>query len=171
MNVEDFRWLYDYNSWANHRTLDACVPLSEEQFTRDVHSSFRSVRDTLAHILLVEWLWLERWQGRSPDAFPSANNFPSLESVRARWSEIERNLHDYVASLTQEDLDRVVSHKTTAGVPQSAPLRQMLQHLVNHGTYHRGQAAAMLRQLDAKPISTDLILFYRERAAAQAKAS
>jgi uncharacterized damage-inducible protein DinB len=171
MNLEDFRRLYDYNSWANHRTLDACASVSEAQFTRDLRSSFRSVRDTLAHIMLVEWLWLERWQGRSPDAFPSANSFPNLESVRGRWSEVERNLHDYVGTLTQEDLDRVVSHKTTAGVPQAAPLWQMLQHLVNHGTYHRGQAAAMLRQLDVKPISTDLILFYRERAAAQAKAS
>jgi uncharacterized damage-inducible protein DinB len=170
MNVEDFRRLYDYNSWANHRTLDACAPLSEEQFTRDLHSSFRSVRDTLTHIMLVEWLWLERWQGRSPDKYPPATDFPTLESVRHRWTEVERNLLDYVASLKPEDLDRVISHKTMAGVPQSAPLWQMLQHLVNHGTYHRGQVATMLRQLDAKAISTDLILFYRERAASQATA-
>ena len=170
MNAEDIRRLYDYNSWANRRTLEACAPLGEEQFTRDLHSSFRSVRDTLAHIFLVEWLWLERWQGRSPDAFPPANDFPNLDSVRRRWAEIERNLLDYVASLGQADLDRVISHKTTAGLAQAAPLWQMLQHLVNHGTYHRGQVATMLRQLDAKPVSTDLILFHRERAAAQAKA-
>ena len=170
MNIEDFRQLYDYNSWANHRTLDACAPLSEEQFTRDLHSSFRSVRDTLAHIMLVEWLWLERWQGRSPDKYPPATDFPTLELVRRRSTEVERNLLDYIGSLTQQDLDRVISHKTVAGVPQAGPLWQMLQHLVNHGTYHRGQVAATLRQLDAKPASTDLILFYRERAAAQAKA-
>lgn len=170
MNVEDFRRLYDYNSWANHRTLDACTPLSEEQFTRDLRSSFRSVRDTLVHIFLVEWLWLERWHGRSLNTYPPATDFPTLESVCRRWTEIERNLLDYIASLTQEDLDRVIAHNTTAGVPQAAPLWQMLQHLVNHGTYHRGQVATMLRQLDAKPVATDLILFYRERAAARAKA-
>ncbi|MGC2725748.1 MAG: DinB family protein, partial [Candidatus Acidiferrales bacterium] len=66
MNVEDFRLLYDYNAWADHRTLDACAALSSEQFTRDLASSFRSVRDTLLHIMQVEWLWLERWHGRSP---------------------------------------------------------------------------------------------------------
>jgi uncharacterized damage-inducible protein DinB len=170
MNVEDFRRLYDYNSWANRRTLDSCTPLSDEQFTRDLHSSFRSVRDTLAHILLVEWLWLERWKGRSPEKFPPAADFPTLESARNRWSQIEGDLLGYITALTQQDIDRIVSHKTTAGVPQAAPLWQMLQHLVNHGTYHRGQVATMLRQLDAKPISTDLILFYRERAASQAKA-
>src|SRR5271156_6308980 len=169
MNVEDFRRLYEYNSWANHRTLDACAPLSEEQFTRDLRASFRSLRDTMVHISWAEWLWLERGQGRSPDKF-SSTDFPNLESVRRRWTEIERNLIEYIGALKPEDLERIISHKTTAGVPQAAPLWQMLQHLVNHGTYHRGQVAAMLRQLDAKAVSTDLILFYRERAAVQAKA-
>jgi len=165
MNLEDFHRLYDYNSWANRRTVEACAGLNDEQFTRDLHSSFRSVRDTLVHILLVEWLWRERWLGHSPDKYPPASDFPNFEAVRRRWAAVERNLIDYVAALKPEDIGRVIAHKTTAGVPQSAPLGQMLQHLVNHGTYHRGQVATMLRQLDAKPIGTDLIIFYRERAA------
>jgi uncharacterized damage-inducible protein DinB len=164
MNAADLCLLYDYNSWANHRALEACATLSEEQFTRDLGSSFRSVRDTLAHICGVEWLWLERWHGRSHNALPPAAEFPSLTSLRGRWEEVERNLLDYVASLTAEDIQRIIQHKTTQGVPQAAPLWQMLQHLVNHGTYHRGQVATMLRQLGAKPISTDLIYFYRDRA-------
>jgi uncharacterized damage-inducible protein DinB len=164
MNVEDFRLLYDFNCWANYRTLDSCATLSAEQFTRDLGSSFRSVRDTLAHIYGAEWLWLERWHGRSPNALPTAAEFPNLEALRHRWDELERNLLDYLASLTPEDIQRVVHHNTTQGVPQSAPLWQMLQHLVNHGTYHRGQVATMLRQLGAKPLSTDLIFFYRERS-------
>jgi uncharacterized damage-inducible protein DinB len=164
MNVEDFRLLYDYNSWANHRTLEASAALSEEQFTRDLGSSFRSVRDTLAHICGVEWLWLERWHGRSHNALPSAGEFQKLETLRHRWDGVERNLLDYIAALTPEDIQRTIQHKTTQGVPQAAPLWQMLQHLVNHGTYHRGQVATMLRQLGARPISTDLIFFYRERA-------
>ena len=162
MNAEDFRLLYDYNCWANYRTLDSCATLSEEQFTRDLASSFRSVRDTLAHICGVEWLWLERWHGRSHNALPPASEFPNIEILRHRWDEVERNLLDYVASLTPEDIQRVVQHKTTQGVPQLAPLWQMLQHLVNHGTYHRGQVTTLLRQLGAKPLSTDLIYFYRE---------
>ena len=83
MNAEDFRLLYDYNSWANHRTLDACSQLNDEQFTRDMGSSFRSVRDTLVHVMLVEWLWLERWHGRSPNSFAPTSDFPTLE-FRAR---------------------------------------------------------------------------------------
>lgn len=164
MDTEDFRLLYDYNSWANRRTLEACQALAPEQFTRDLGSSFRSVRDTLVHICEVEYLWLERWHGRSPGGLRSATDFPDFESLRRRWAEVERNLIDYIASLQAEDLARVVHHKTTQGVPQAQPLWQMLQHLVNHGTYHRGQVTTLLRQLGAKVVATDLIFFYRERA-------
>jgi uncharacterized damage-inducible protein DinB len=171
MNTEDFRLLYDYNSWANHRTLDACAALTEEQFTRDMGSSFRSVRDTLAHLMLVEWIWLERWNGRAPSSYPPSTDFPNLNAVRARWAEIELDLLKYIASLTPEDLQRVVHHKTMAGVPQAQPLWQMLQQVLNHATYHRGQVTTLLRQLGAKGVGTDLIMFYRERAAqATAKA-
>jgi uncharacterized damage-inducible protein DinB len=169
MNVEDFHLLYDYNAWADNRTLDSCAALSEEQFLRDLGSSFRSVRDTLVHIYGAEWVWLERWHGRSHDGLPVGADCANLDAARRLLQETDRGLVDYVASLTNEDLQRVHSYKTTAGVPQAQPSWQMLQHVANHSTYHRGQIATMLRQLGAKATSTDLIAFYRERAA-QAKA-
>ena len=130
MNVEDFRLLYEYNSWANRRTLDACSALNTEQFTRDLGSSFPSVRDTLSHICEVESLWLERWQGHSGTFFRPGSDFPTFASLRSRWDEVEPKLSAYVNALKPEDIARVIEHKTTKGVPQSAPLWQMLQHLV-----------------------------------------
>jgi uncharacterized damage-inducible protein DinB len=165
MTVEDFRLLYHYNSWANHRVLDSCAGLSAEQFTRDLGSSFRSVRDTLAHIYGAEWLWLERWHGRVPNALPTPADFPDLESLRTRWAELERNLDAYIDSLTPNELLRVIKYKNTQGVPFEGPIWPMLQHVVNHSSYHRGQIATLLRQLGAKPVATDLIAFHRERAA------
>jgi uncharacterized damage-inducible protein DinB len=64
MDLNDVRRLYDYNTWANHRTLESCAALTDEQFTRNLGSSFPSVRDTLVHLFQVEWIWLERWHGR-----------------------------------------------------------------------------------------------------------
>jgi len=164
MNVEDFRTLYDYNSWANYRALDACASLPVEQFTRDLGSSFRSVRDTLVHIYGAEWLWLERWHGRVPDRLPSASDFPDFEAVRRSLSDVDCNLVSYVASLEPASVERVVEFRTTAGVPYAQPLGQCLQHVANHSTYHRGQLTTLLRQLGAKALSTDLIAFYRERS-------
>jgi len=168
MNVADFKLLYDYNSWANLRTLDSCAPLAAEQFTRDLGSSFKSARDTLVHIVSAEWIWLERWHGRAPAAFPNAADYPDLESVRRRFAEIDRNLVDYIASLNAEDLQRIVSFKRMTGEAFALPLAQLLHQVANHGTYHRGQIATMLRQLGAKPASTDLMMFYRDRPAAPA---
>lgn len=164
MNVEDTRLLYTYNSWANHRTLDSCAGLSLEQFTHDLGSSFRSVRDTLAHIYGAEWIWLERWHGRIPKALPFPSDFPDFDSVRSRWAQHEANLDTFIASLTPSELERVIKYKNTEGVPFEGPLWPMLQHVVNHGSYHRGQIATLLRQLGAKAVSTDLIVFHRERA-------
>ena len=164
MNLETVRLLYDYNAWANHRMLDACGALSDEQFTRDLGSSFRSARDTLVHIMEVEWLWLERWHGRSPTGLAPPEQYPNLAEIRARWAEIERDLMQFVGGLLSAELEHVHDYRTTRGTPTSNPLWQMLQHLANHGTYHRGQVTTMLRQLGTTPTATDLILFYRERA-------
>lgn len=164
MTPDEFRTLYDYNSWANHRAMDACAALSNEQFTKDLGSSFRSVRDTLAHIMLGEWIWLERFQGRSPNTMPTADPYPDLAALKARWAEIERNLLALVAGLKQEDIDGVFEYETMIYGVYKNPLGQSLQHLVNHGTYHRGQVATMLRQLGVKPVETDLMHFYHERA-------
>lgn len=166
MNRADFQLLYQFNSWANQRTLNSCVPLSQEQFTRDLKSSFNSVRDTLVHIVAAEWIWLERWHGRTPTSFPKAPDYPDLESVRNYASKIDRDLIDFVSSLMHDDPQRVISFKRIAGDAHAIPLWQLLQHLANHSTYHRGQIATMLRQLGAEPISTDLLLFFRDRPAA-----
>lgn len=162
MTPDEIRTLYAYNTWANHRALEACAPLSAAQFTQNVVSSFSSVRDTLAHILSAEWIWLERWQGRSP-AFPS-DQFADLASLRTRWQTLDTELNAFVQKLSAADLDRVVEYKNTKGNSFSNPMQQMLQHVVNHSTYHRGQITTMLRQLGATPLTTDLIAFYREQA-------
>ena len=166
MTPEEMRLLYEYNSWANHRLLDACAALTPEQFTRDLHSSFPSVRDTLAHILVAEWIWYERFHGRFPAALSPATQFPALADLRARWSAVEANLLLFVNGLTSADLARVHDFPNLKGDRQPLPLWQALQHLVNHGSYHRGQVTAFLWQLDAKGVALDLIRFYRERAAA-----
>jgi len=164
MTPEDARTLYAYDAWANRRVLDACAALAPEQFTKDLGSSFRSVRDTMAHIMGAEWLWLERFQGRTA-RLPSGDQFPDLASLRTRWTEVEREVLAYVGGLSAADLERSFDYWDMKGNPHTSVLWQTLQHVANHSTYHRGQVTTLLRQLGAKPIGTDLIGFYRERAA------
>lgn len=166
MTPEEMYALYEYNAWANHRSLEAAASVTNEQFTKDMGSSFGSVRDTLAHICGAEWLWLERFQGRSPASLPDVTECGDLWSLRAKWAELEPRLLAFVVKLTKEDLNRVMEYKTMKFGAYRNPLWQSMQHVVNHGTYHRGQVTTLLRQLGATPILTDLMHYYRERAVA-----
>jgi uncharacterized damage-inducible protein DinB len=165
ITAEDTRTLFAYDAWANRRVLDACAALSPEQFTRDLGSSFRSVRDTMAHIHGAQWIWFERFHGRSPAVLPNGDPFPDVVSLRARWTQFESELLAYVNALSAADLERSFDYRDLKGNPHKNLLWQTLQHLANHGTYHRGQVTTMFRQLGAKPVGTDMIGFYRERAA------
>jgi|SRR5215469_17858201 len=166
MTPEDVRCLFDYNHWANSRALDAAAQLTDAQFIRPLGSSFSSVRDTLCHIAAGEWVWLERFQGRIPSSFPDDSHVQALPDLRAYWKPQAERLLAFVSKLTQADLDRTLEYKTFKFGAYKNPLWQSLQHLVNHGTYHRGQVTTLLRQVGATPILTDLMHFYRERATA-----
>jgi uncharacterized damage-inducible protein DinB len=166
MTPEEISLLYDFNAWANHRTIDAVAALTLEQFMKPTGSSFSSVRDTLAHICGAEWVWLERFQGRSPSAMPDNSQFADLGSLREHWAPIGSQLLKFVRGLTQEDLNGVLEYKTMKFGVYKNPLWQSLQHVANHGTYHRGQVTTMLRQHGAQPIPTDIMHFYRERSVA-----
>ena len=165
VTLELLRLLFLYNQWADLRIVDACSALTNEQFTRDLGSSFRSVRDTLVHLYGAEWVWNERIEGRSPMSLVAGTGFPDLASVRAKLEEMDNFYIEYVARLTPQDLERMIHYKSFAGDEFSNPLWQTLHQLTNHASYHRGQIITLLRQLGAKPVTTDLIAYYRERAA------
>ena len=92
--------------------------------------------------------------------------FPDLAALRGGWNELETKVRDYVAGLGEQGTSRVIEYKLFSGAAGASPLWQMLQHVVNHASYHRGQVTTMLRQLGREPAGTDLILFYRSLPAA-----
>ena len=164
MNLADLKTLLDYHYWARDRMLDALEPLTPEQFTRNLGNSFPSIRDTVAHLHSAEWAWLSRWQGSSPTAMLPADRFTDLAAVRQAWTELEGNVRGFVDRLGDENVAKVIEYKLLNGAPGASSLWQMLQHMVNHASYHRGQVTTMLRQLGAQPAKPmDMIAFYRAR--------
>lgn len=166
--IGEIRELYRYNGWANRRSLEGARALTPTDFLRDLGSSFPSVQATLVHILSAEWIWLQRWLGHSPPGHLAASDLASFDILQSRWEANDRELLEFVAGLDEKDLSAAVSYRTIAGDPQRAPLWQLMRHVVNHSTYHRGQVATLLRQLGAAAPSTDLILFFRQEATAAA---
>ena len=164
MNVRDLNTLLDYHYWARDRLLDALEPLTPDQFTRDMGSSFRSIRDTVAHIYAAEWAWYSRWLGQSPTALLPADMFPDVARLRKTWSEHEGKMRAFLSNRDEDSIKQVIEYKLINGQPGASILWQMAQHVVNHASYHRGQVVTMLRQLGATPPKPmDLIAFYRLR--------
>jgi uncharacterized damage-inducible protein DinB len=162
---QDLCDLVDYHYWARDRMFDAIDPLTPEQFTRDLGNSFRSVRDTVAHIYAAELIWYSRWQGHSPTSLMSADQFPDAATLRRTWVELEQGVRAFLAGLDEAGVARVMAYTLLSGLSSASPFWQLLQHVVNHASYHRGQVTTMLRQLGAAPAkSCDLVTFYRERA-------
>jgi uncharacterized damage-inducible protein DinB len=164
MNLQDLRTLLDYHYWARDRLLDALDPLTPEQFNRDLGSSFRSIRETVVHIYAAEWAWHSRWQGQSPTSLMTSDAFPDITAVRRAWTDHEQKMRAFLESLGEAGLTPVFESKLLSGQTGSSPFWQMLQHVVNHASYHRGQVTTMLRQLGAPPAkSMDMIAYYRTK--------
>jgi uncharacterized damage-inducible protein DinB len=169
MNKDDIQMLCEYDRWANNRVLQAVSTLSDEQFTRDLGGSFRSVRDALVHIIGGEWGWLAYWKEPSPgsafvtdlwtrqDALFNPNAFLNVAAVRSKWAELEKEQAEFVNRVTNESLEKMLPFRTTR-----VSLAHLMQHLANHSTYHRGQVALMMRQLGAEPLATDFHVFLVE---------
>ncbi len=164
--LADLLDLFAYNRWATARTLDAAELLTDEQLTRDLGGSFPSVRDTLAHVIAAEWIWLSRWQGDPPGTAPDLSGCTEARALRERWQVLAGAQSAYLAGLTAAALQHPVSIITRTGIHAELPLHETLRHVVNHATYHRGQVATMLRRLGADPVATDLFLYYAARPAA-----
>jgi uncharacterized damage-inducible protein DinB len=166
MTKQEALTLLDYHYWARDRVLDALDALTPEQYMRDLGSSFTSVRDTLVHTYGAEFNWYSRWTGTSPTGMLDPNLFPDLASVHAAWREHEGKVRAFVGRMDQRDLERTLDYKMLTGEPASSVFWHMLQHVVNHASYHRGQLTTMLRQLGAPPPKPqDLIRYYREQSA------
>jgi uncharacterized damage-inducible protein DinB len=164
MTFEVLQTLVDYHYWARDRLFVAVDALTEEQLRRPLGNSFPSVFDTVVHLCGADWIWRSRWEGVSPMALPKPELYDDLAKVRAAWHDEERRIREIVNRLGPEGITRPIEYQGWDGRRQAQPFWQMLQHLVNHGSYHRGQVTTMLRQLGVQPAkSMDLIAFYRER--------
>ncbi len=159
MTAEEARTHIRYSTWASRRLLDAALKLDPEQLNADVGVANKSIHGTLAHILMADRVWVARVTGEKIEP---------QENVEIEWPQIQKRWVEFVSGLSDSDLARVVSYKDMKGNPYETPLWQIILHVVNHATLHRGQVMAMIRQLGIAPPPTDLIFFYREQQATHA---
>jgi uncharacterized damage-inducible protein DinB len=166
MNLTDIRHLFNYTEWANELAMDAATRLPDDNLRRDVGVSHQSIFGTLLHMAGAEWIWLERWKGRSPAkdkawslwTMDSCADLPMLEQ---RWGDLIDRRAQFITELDEERLNAELAFKLLSGDPSSMRLADQMQHVANHSTMHRGQIVGMIRQLGLDPPSTDLLFYLR----------
>ncbi|MGE0453806.1 MAG: DinB family protein [Vicinamibacteria bacterium] len=163
MDATELNDLVGYDAWANARMVAAFQELSDEAFAAPAASSFGSVRDTFAHIVSAEWIWLRRWKGDSPTAPPAWLGSGSRAELLAQLAGVQKERAEFLAALPAGGLQTAISYRTLNGQAHTNALGDLVRHVVNHSTYHRGQVATQLRQLGRTPPSTDFVLYLRER--------
>jgi len=155
----------DYHVWAHERVLTALSGLTAEDWRTDTGGSFPTLMALYQHLLEADYRWLQRWKGVPfADTPPHyvVEGYESLETLfRPQLAELRAEGKRFLDS----DADRMVHFITAKGLQVTQPFWQTLYQVVNHGTYHRGQVANMLRVLGRQPVGTDIFLFFLEKAA------
>jgi len=163
MTLQEIKTLQAYNAWADNRILDAVAQLPTDQYMQDMKSSHGGIHGTLIHMIGAEKIWLERFQGE-PQPFLTQNPPNTFQELKTIWEKVGYDTARWLGTMTDKKLGETFNLKTAKGDTYTHVYWQAFQHLVNHSSYHRGQIVTMVRQLGAKPVSTDLSLFYRETA-------
>jgi uncharacterized damage-inducible protein DinB len=167
MTINDLERLYDYGYWANGKVFSAITQLKPELFVQPVAGSYGSVRNTLVHAMSAEWVWLERCGGKARGAKLNPEDYPTSQSVIDAWTRVEQYVREFLSTLTDQDLTRIVDCSFRGGPPRSLPLGALMQHGALHAIHHRGQVALLLRELGVVPGNFDLLFYdFENRSAA-----
>jgi uncharacterized damage-inducible protein DinB len=152
--------LYEYHYWANRQFMDTAAGLNSEQLFQPQGHSWGSLFGVLLHMTHAEWIWLMRWKGISPAALPAQDQFPDLSSVRTRWNGLETEIMDFIRSLNSARLQQEIAYTNTSGNYYRLPLWQLMVHVPNHATHHRGELAAMFALMDIPHPEDDWLYYF-----------
>jgi uncharacterized damage-inducible protein DinB len=150
-----------YNKWAHEQIFLSLNLFDEEEFLTDLGDGCGSVRDKLAHITAADEIWMQRIQGHPNPIFSRPSEFSSISIWRNRAESIIIKYEEYLAGLNEEKLLTNVIYKNLKGIEFSTPVWEILMHVANHATYHRGQVASLIRRIKGKPPVTDMIEYFR----------
>ena len=159
MNVAELVELYEYNRWAHERMLEAAAAFDADDYAQSLTGSFPSLRATMEHMLATEVVWLSRCEGHSLGEAPDYSGCSDAAALRSIWMSFWNRQFRFLRDMSEEDLGQLVAIRTRGGIETAQMLSDTLIHVVNHSTYHRGQAASQIRELGSVPPGTDYFLY------------
>lgn len=150
-----------FNRWATLAILTAVEQMQPADRVADRASSYGGIQGTLVHLYRADAIWMDRLIGLATDSLDKFSAPEDSAAFREKWTALLDRYVDWGEALPEQDWSKLISYRNTKGEPLDNTVWQIVLHLVNHGSYHRGQVITMMRQAGAKPASTDLIQYYR----------
>jgi len=151
-----------YNAWATMQIANVLRMVDDEIYFKTNKSSFPSVAKTVQHVWGAQEIWLTRMKGESLSAWPNARFENSKSGSLDGLVRSSDDFVGFVRSVDESFLEKTYAYKNMKGEPFEDTYEETLFHVVNHGTYHRGQIITMLREAGVTTVtSTDLILYLR----------
>lgn len=161
MQAADYiKQAYDYTYWANRRYVAVAEGLPPKQLLKSQGHSWGSIQSVLLHMLSSETVWLRRWQGDAPTRHLDPNDYPGLTAIKEKWIAVERELRHFVEAQSEETLARSYTYTNFSGQQFHVPLWQMLMHVPNHETHHRGELAAMFALMKIPHPEDEVIQYF-----------
>lgn len=164
MTADEARRLIQYTTWASTKVLDAVKALPPDVRDKPNGISHESIAGTIAHTYWADLAWLMRVRNPSTAMPPKA----TYAQAAVDWPQVLQGWTEWASTLTDADTSRVIEYTSILFGKNSSHIDEILMHVTNHATLHRGQVVGMLRQLGIQPPGTDMIYFFREQAAATA---
>ncbi|MFD2600945.1 DinB family protein [Flavobacterium suzhouense] len=161
MNRKYFLELTGYITWTDAKIIDWLQQINDEQWDREMTSSFTGIKQTAIHIASAEKIWIDFWKKTPDPVFLSAEFKGSRDELIAIWKETSVNLKNLIEHYTEENFSDIVIFKVR-DEEWKMEFWQTFIHFINHATYHRGQLVTLLRQAGFTEFSsTDLATYYR----------
>lgn len=165
-NKDQLTQLFEYVRWCDHRQMDACRSVPAATYFKDFGFSFRTVHDTIVHMLAAQDIWLNRWEGRHRPKLLDRTDLPDLESLRVYWGGLHAQIGDFLHRQTNQSFAKKVEWTTTDGKFFALPLGHVVQHCLDHATYHRGQLNSLIRLAGGTPVRVMYYTYLVETGAA-----
>ena len=150
----------DFMKWADEKMFSLVQTLSPEVCNQPNGVSFESLAGTVQHIYRGERIWYRRVAGEASVQLSDVET-PTLDEIAGLWPQLHEDWRRWAAELDANQWFQSILSKNSHGVESRLPYWQIVLHLVNHGSYHRGQVMSLVRQSGAQPVATDLIAYYR----------
>ena len=162
MNLQDIQLIYEYNYWASGKILTSASKVKQEQFLAPASFPYGGLRGTILHILDAEYGWRGLFESNVFSTELKADAFSTFQSVENKFHEEEKSMRAYLNRLTDEDMTSHMKYITDEGLTRDRILWHCLLHVVNHGTQHRSEAAALLTDFGNSPGDLDFTAFLNE---------